>query len=441
MTVSNPSDEVGTTGEFGYLDPRVHELFIYFTNSRDNILRLREYLPVLIKSCDKSDKESARLIADRSYAAKALDVSTRDRIQQLVDMAYVRFEENANFIQVDDNEALAISDSEIFDDPIPSFLKIFDMTPLVASASKFIPEMLVMPPRNTSELAYFYEILSVTQRLSGLQRLLRTQYMVAISQIQPMLSALFLLVLRRINDGAPEKRTRAELDSKVRNLLKQAPKKWMEKLQEVFEEEILKKAIDWDELDRIWNRRNLFMHRGGLVDTSFKEQEPDSPLVVGAPVELFAKDVYEAFDFAGGITMGFLLMTANLYFPGLASGFANEQGSKVVLEDLDKQRWWLAEGTARALLAFVESPHEYATRVNYWLARSSRLGLSAIEDEVSAWDTSDLESIYKLAKLVLLQHDAEALELIDLMRSNRELRESDWATWPLFSRFRLDTPQ
>ena len=434
MTESRSSDgsEVlaALAGLFG--KPRDLELLGRLANTRDNIVRLREYVPILIQACSESDGESPLLIADKSFAAKSLDPDARRRIQGLVDKVFGMFTEQANLIEFDEVEAAAIPESEIYADPIANFLKVVDLSPLTRSIVNVRRDVGEM---STYEAQYFMQYLRITQGLSGLQYLLRSQYIVAASQIQPILSGLLLLVLRKQEEVSGDTSSRASLDERVRVLLQQGPVQWKKKLSTVFDKRILDAALDWDELDRMWNHRNLFVHRGGFVDVPFSEQVIDSP-PVGALVELKVEDVYNAFDFAGGVVMGFLLMSASLHFPGELSSFAAVQGREIILEDLDKERWWLAEGTARAMIALSEEVEIASVQVNYWLARSSRLGMSSIEDEVSTWDVDELEPIYRLAKLVLLQQDDEALNLIKILVQSGDLTNVELASWPLLSRFR-----
>lgn len=408
------------------------ELLGRLSSARDNIVRLRKYIPGLIEACEKLDGESVRLIADRSLAAKLLEPDARLRIQGLVDNLEMTYHQLANLITVDEVEAAAIPESEIYADPIANFLKVVDLSPLTRSIVNVRRDVGEM---STYEAQYFMQYLRITQGLSGLQYLLRSQYIVAASQIQPILSGLLLLVLRKQEEVSGDTSSRASLDERVRVLLQQGPVQWKKKLSTVFDKRILDAALDWDELDRMWNHRNLFVHRGGFVDVPFSEQVIDSP-PVGALVELKVEDVYNAFDFAGGVVMGFLLMSASLHFPGTVSSFAAVQGREVILEDLDKERWWLADGTARAMIALSEEVEIASVQVNYWLARSSRLGMSSIEDEVSTWDVDELEPIYRLAKLVLLQQDDEALNLIKILVQSGDLTNVELASWPLLSRFR-----
>jgi hypothetical protein len=107
------------------------------------------------------------------------------------------------------------------------------------------------------------------------------------------------------------------------------------------------------------------------------------------------------------------------------------------MEDLDKERWWLAEGTARAAVAFAETEVERAIAlVNVWLSRKGRLGVDGVQAEVEAWSTDGLPPLYQLAKSTLLDQDSATLDLIGRLLSTGDLEQTSLDHWPLFASLR-----
>jgi len=107
------------------------------------------------------------------------------------------------------------------------------------------------------------------------------------------------------------------------------------------------------------------------------------------------------------------------------------------VQDLNAQRWWLAEGTARAALALAQTSSTRAiAQVNLWLAQPGRLGLDVMRAEVEVWDGEAIERTFGLARLVLLGEDeADVKKIIELVAAGVLSRE-DPARWPLFARLR-----
>lgn len=75
-------------------------------------------------------------------------------------------------------------------------------------------------------------------------------------------------------------------------------------------------------------------------------------------------------------------------------------------------------------------------RVNSWIVAKRKSGLNAIIHQVENWDVDQLEPVFALAKLVLLERKgdarAEALSLIN----QGLLHQEDWDSWPLFDELR-----
>jgi len=109
----------------------------------------------------------------------------------------------------------------------------------------------------------------------------------------------------------------------------------------------------------------------------------------------------------------------------------------MAMEDLHAERWWLAEGTARAAVALADDDETRANaQVNLWLARSGRLGPDAVRPEVEEWDPTALDPTLLLARLVLLERDEEAAALAAECRTRDQVSSLALREWPLFARMR-----
>ena len=402
--------------------------------ARNAILRLRSYVPILIDACEAADKTSARSIADESFAAKSLSVESRILLTGLVDRGFEDISELGAQATFDERILSSIPESEIYADPLPVFMEATDLESIVKSAVRGILERGILPKNDDNELAYLMHYSVATHRVSGLQRLLRTQFAVAISEIQPALTRLFLLVSKTENDVAPKKKSVVELGEEVRKLFIRGPYEWKAQLAEtrVFDDHILSEIVDWEELNRMWLRRNLFLHRGALADYRFAQEEFVTQ-VVGEMVELSIEDVNNAFDFASGVVNAFLMLAARLHFPKDIFDYVVEFERAMILEDLDKQRWWLAEVAARAILSFTSGTTLPDVQVNYWIARGTRLGPDEIRDEVARWNTETFAPVYRLGKHILLDEREKAQVLKDELLKSGDLNETVVRTWPLFS--------
>jgi hypothetical protein len=62
----------------------------------------------------------------------------------------------------------------------------------------------------------------------------------------------------------------------------------------------------------------------------------------------------------------------------------------------------------------------------------------AIRDDVIEWDISGLSPRFRLAQMVLLRHDEDALALLDELIAEGSIDDHDLDTLPLFARYRAE---
>lgn len=412
--------------------PRGMELARLFSRARETPLALRRLVPILVGAVAQDDAEPYEVRADRSSAAFGLDGATRSRLREEAKAVMHAMDDAARAQVMHAHLPPEFDEATFFADPFANLWRLVDFMPMVALMVEHLSAIASLP---MNEQLYVWEVIQQTQRPSFLYAVLRSQFIVAVSLIQPALSEALLAVMSAGEEDPVSPEQRLVLDHKVSQLLVRNPENWRKALRGQFGPEILDLVVDWDQLARHWAKRNLFTHRGALVDASFREVFPDGP-PLGAPVEIQEPEVLDAFDFAAGTRLAFLVAAADLVTPTFGEQFAAAHGQYAV-QDLNAERWWLAEGTARAALAFAQTSSARAiAQVNLWLARSGRLGLDAVRAEVEVWDGDAIGPTFGLARLVLLGEDDVALNKIIELLAVGVLGREDLAEWPLFARLR-----
>lgn len=104
---------------------------------------------------------------------------------------------------------------------------------------------------------------------------------------------------------------------------------------------------------------------------------------------------------------------------------------------IDQSRLNIAEQMCSLALGQLTPPSTIEQhRVNSWIVTKRKSGLNAIVNQVENWDVDQLDPVFALAKLVLLEKKgdarAEALRLIH----QGLLHQEDWDSWPLFDELR-----
>ncbi len=77
-------------------------------------------------------------------------------------------------------------------------------------------------------------------------------------------------------------------------------------------------------------------------------------------------------------------------------------------------------------------------RVNSWIVAKRKSGLTSILKQIEGWDVEQLEPVFALAKLVLLDKKVEARTEANRLMSERFLNQEDWDSWPLFDELRSE---
>lgn len=403
-----------------------------FTRARDTPLELRRLVPILVEAVAQDDAEPCEVRADRSPAALGLDDATRSRLQGEAQAVMRALDDAAREMAMHADAPQDFDEASFFADPFANLWRLVDFMPMVVSLPEHLSAIASFPE---NEQLYIWEVIRQTQRPSFLYAVLRSQFIVAVSLVQPALSEAVLAVMSADREDAVSPEERSDLDHKVSRLLLRNPEDWRKTLRGRFDAAVLDRVVDWDQLARHWAKRNLFSHRGALADAPFREAFPDGP-PIGAPVEIAEADVLDAFDFAAGTRLAFLVAAGDLVTPSFGEHFAAAHGH-FAIQDLNAQRWWLAEGTARAALAFARtSATRGIAQVNLWLARSGRLGLDAVRAEVERWDGEAIDPTFGLARLVLLGEDEAAVNKVIELLTAGVLSRDDLETWPLFASLR-----
>jgi hypothetical protein len=71
-------------------------------------------------------------------------------------------------------------------------------------------------------------------------------------------------------------------------------------------------------------------------------------------------------------------------------------------------------------------------RVNSWIASKRKNGIASIVNEVESWKVDQLEPVFALAKLILLDRKADARVETRRLMGQGLIRQEDIDTWPLF---------
>lgn len=106
---------------------------------------------------------------------------------------------------------------------------------------------------------------------------------------------------------------------------------------------------------------------------------------------------------------------------------------------IDQSRLTLAEQMCLRALGQTGAPTSIEQhRVNSWIVAKRKRGLNSIQNQVESWDVDQLEPVFALAKLVLLDKKEDARAVATRLMNQGLLNQEDWDSWPLFDELRSE---
>lgn len=195
-------------------------------------------------------------------------------------------------------------------------------------------------------------------------------------------------------------------------------------------------------LSEIYQRRNLIVHNGGLMNDIYRSRVdealyppvlPDGRIVVDRNYLNEALNIYEA---SFTCVAGELWRKISKKCDARATLFVNSS-----VEALKQDRWMVAEMLAAFVKddkrSYSESLRMMAT-INYWQSFKWSGRFDKVKSEVKAADFSAALPIYKIAQWALLDESARVFKALpDAIRSE-ELDREGLESWPIFRGIRDD---
>lgn len=191
---------------------------------------------------------------------------------------------------------------------------------------------------------------------------------------------------------------------------------------------------NWSQFVEIFCRRNVIVHNNGRVDSDYLRRLPKALDVPQAGAQLktdhdYALTTIDSLGLAG-------MALATLWGPKLrpAGGVNSGMANHVVYCALELARWSDAELLADLFLPLVEDNKQTdLLLVNKWLARREETqSIESVSSFVEAWEPSNDEWRWKLAKPALLL-DERAAERVIRDAVSAGVRMERFTRQPLFS--------
>jgi len=198
-----------------------------------------------------------------------------------------------------------------------------------------------------------------------------------------------------------------------------------------------------DELIEIYQRRNLFVHNGGIVNSIYISKVDESLRQELKPGEVLSVEKEYLENSICKLQKAFILIGAELWKKlNPEDENRGEILGEIVYENLLHSRWNLCEGLCYFSLndSKINPVDKTIAQINYWLCKKELGQYSQIAKEVEKIDFSDKKEIFQLGLFAIRGETNKIIEILptifDTNQSNLERIEE----FPILRQFR-ETPE
>lgn len=234
------------------------------------------------------------------------------------------------------------------------------------------------------------------------------------------------------------------VDSRVEKILRASLEEWIEFLRQNANLGMGYLEKHKDELTEIFQRRNLIVHNGGIVNSIYLSKVAPSikgKTKLGAKIRTSRRYVDNAIDL---LEQTFVLVAAELWYRQSAD--QSEEIAAVLasisFEHLVQERWSVAEGISKFIMSgkgLPEITHLFA-KLNYWQAIKWQGRYAEIQHEVEHADFSGKNLVSQLALNALAGRVSEFFVLLPEVITGdmkpelvgHKITYEDLETWPIF---------
>ncbi len=194
-----------------------------------------------------------------------------------------------------------------------------------------------------------------------------------------------------------------------------------------------------DELIEIYQRRNLFVHNGGVVNSIYKSKVKES-LRKGIDIgdKLSVEKEYLEHSICK-LQKAFILIGAELW-KKLDPEDENrgEILGDIVYENLLHSRWDICEGLCYFALndSKINPVDKVIAQINYWLCKKETGEYKSIEKEIGKTDFSDKKEIYQLGLFALRGETHKILEILPVVLETDQTNIERLEEFPILREFR-----
>ena len=186
-------------------------------------------------------------------------------------------------------------------------------------------------------------------------------------------------------------------------------------------------------------RRNLYVHNNGRVNSQYTKNVKGSKLEKGTKLILDEVYISESFRAVKLLIFTIMLEAGRFVDKEDYNDYIYNDIFLAAFKELKEKNYQLSEFVFLRIstLPRINTVTSTMARINYWIAVKNLRGQKTIKEEVEAFDDSALEDQFKMAKLLLLGEYNKANTYISASLKNKKITQTEIDEWPLFEDYRV----
>ncbi|MGH3852430.1 MAG: hypothetical protein ACRDR6_02815 [Pseudonocardiaceae bacterium] len=315
--------------------PTAVELFLELGSARDFAVGCRELIDLADEHLARLDSQSPVEIAGRVTQALGVPPQLSEQIHRI----FAEMERDVGSALAS-AQAQEVNLAEWTVDPFAVLGQLVNPDPLVARfVSRVQTELAAIPGFASVFLAYA----DAVQRRPRQPLMLRALLGAVCSRLEVSVAR----ALRRdlLTQGEYAGLNDASLEDALQRLMRGGLSKWRSTLQNRFNLDVAAASADWSNVEELFERRHVLIHRDPLVDHRYRAKVSGAP-ALSTPLTVNSDYLRQAVDLCETVTVGLIMALLGRAIPastGDMSSLACRWGDQAV----DQQRLVCAEGYHR----------------------------------------------------------------------------------------------
>ena len=226
------------------------------------------------------------------------------------------------------------------------------------------------------------------------------------------------------------------LDREIESVMRDSYTKWFEILASH------KIALDsckyqLEVLKEIYARRNIVVHNSGYVNETYLKNSGNTKTQIGERIGVTKEYLVEAFNCIKTLIFAIVVQSSKLYKDSERKYL--EEVFAITFEELDSKNYSVTKVVYEMLKSNSALSEEVRnmSKVNSWIS-DIEMGYD-VSDEIERFDTSALDNMFKVAKLILQKKNVEATVILDEELRNGKVFPNVF-NWPLFIHY-IESPE